>query len=109
MRWSGTCKPLPTSTKYRVPVTLKGGPQQTEVKELPKHKKNPDTGLKKTVFSSAIFVEQEDAASFENNEEVISATESLQTTTYIETICTLGHSDGLGERHHQEEVTRTLR
>ena len=58
------------STKYRVPVTLKGGPQQVEVKELPKHKKNADVGFKKTVFSSSILVEQEDAASFEDNEEV---------------------------------------
>lgn len=51
-------------------MTLKGGPQQIEVKELPKHKKNADAGLKKTVFSSSILVEQEDAASFEDNEEV---------------------------------------
>ena len=47
-----------------------GGPAAPEVKSLPKHKKNPDVGEKKTVFSSNILIEQEDAASFEDNEEV---------------------------------------
>ena len=37
---------------------------------MPKHKKNSDVGEKKTVFSSNILIEQEDAASFEDNEEV---------------------------------------
>jgi glutamyl-tRNA synthetase len=53
-----------------VPVTLKGGPSTPEVKILPKHKKNPDVGEKKTVYTSSIIVEQEDAASFEDQEEV---------------------------------------
>ena len=51
-------------------MTIKGGPAEIEVKTLPKHKKNPDVGEKKTVFSSNILIEQEDAASFEDNEEV---------------------------------------
>lgn len=55
---------------YRVPVTITGGPSEPEVKALPKHKKNPDVGEKKTVFSSQIIIEQEDAASFEDQEEV---------------------------------------
>lgn len=55
---------------FRVTVTLNGGPAQDETKELPKHKKNPEIGTKKTVFSSSILVEQEDAASFDENEEV---------------------------------------
>ncbi len=37
---------------------------------MPKHKKNPEVGDKKTVYSSQIFVEQEDALSFEDQEEV---------------------------------------
>lgn len=37
---------------------------------MPKHKKNPDIGEKKTVFTSRILIEQEDAVSFEDNEEV---------------------------------------
>ena len=53
-----------------MPVTVKGGPAQAEVKTLPKHKKNPEVGEKKTVYSSKIFVEQEDAISFDGQEEV---------------------------------------
>jgi len=39
---------------------------------IPKHKKNAEVGEKKTVYSSLIIIEQEDAASFdcEANEEV---------------------------------------
>jgi hypothetical protein len=36
----------------------------------PLHKKNPDVGQKPLVFSSKVLVEQEDAASFGENEEV---------------------------------------
>jgi glutamyl-tRNA synthetase len=51
-------------------VTITGGPTSVEVKSVPKHKKNADIGEKKTVYSSNILVEQEDAQSFEDNEEV---------------------------------------
>ncbi|TBU35547.1 glutamate-tRNA ligase [Dichomitus squalens] len=53
-----------------VPVTVKGAPTEIEVKTLPKHKKNPEVGEKKTVYSSKIFVEQEDAVSFDDQEEI---------------------------------------
>ncbi|KAF9454591.1 glutamate-tRNA ligase [Macrolepiota fuliginosa MF-IS2] len=53
-----------------VPVTLANGPASPEVKTLPKHKKNPDVGEKKTVYSSKITIEQEDAVSFEDQEEI---------------------------------------
>ncbi|KAH9930661.1 glutamate-tRNA ligase [Fomitopsis serialis] len=53
-----------------VKVTINGGPSEPEVKTLPKHKKNPEVGEKKTVFSSHILVEQEDALSFDDNEEI---------------------------------------
>ncbi len=53
-----------------MPATINGGPADAEVKKLPKHKKNPDVGEKETVFSSSILLEQEDAVSFEDNEEV---------------------------------------
>jgi len=56
--------------RLRVPVRITGGPVSSEVKVLPKHKKNPEVGQKKTVFSSDILVEQEDALSFDDNEEV---------------------------------------
>lgn len=56
--------------KNSVPVTIQGGPQTLEVKSIPKHKKNADVGVKKTTYSSSIFVEQEDAVSFEDQEEI---------------------------------------
>ncbi|KIY73190.1 glutamate-tRNA ligase [Cylindrobasidium torrendii FP15055 ss-10] len=54
----------------KVPVTISGGPSGAETKTLPKHKKNPDVGEKKTVYSSNIWVDQEDAKSFDDQEEV---------------------------------------
>lgn len=53
-----------------MPVTINGGPSTPEVKTLPKHKKNPDVGEKQTVYSSSLLLEQEDALSFDDNEEV---------------------------------------
>jgi tRNA synthetases class I (E and Q), anti-codon binding domain len=40
------------------------------VKTLPKHKKNPEVGEKKTVYASSVLIDQDDALSFEDNEEV---------------------------------------
>lgn len=37
---------------------------------MPKHKKNPEVGEKKTVYASSILIDQDDALSFEDNEEV---------------------------------------
>ncbi|KAF7970233.1 hypothetical protein HWV62_24776 [Athelia sp. TMB] len=54
----------------QVPVTITGGPAGIEVKNLPKHKKNPEVGEKKTVYSSNIVIDQEDALSFEDQEEI---------------------------------------
>lgn len=53
-----------------VSVTINGGPPAPEVKTLPLHKKNPDVGEKKTLYTSTILVEQEDAVSFEDQEEI---------------------------------------
>ncbi|KAH9833055.1 glutamate-tRNA ligase [Rhodofomes roseus] len=53
-----------------VKVTINGGPSEPEVKTLPKHKKNPEVGEKNTVFSSNVLVEQEDAVTFDDNEEI---------------------------------------
>lgn len=53
-----------------VPVTIKDGPSVPEIKTLPKHKKNPEVGEKETVYTSSILLEQEDAISFEDQEEV---------------------------------------
>lgn len=53
-----------------VSVAINGGPPAPEVRTLPRHKKNPDVGEKKTVFTSTILVEQEDAISFDDQEEI---------------------------------------
>lgn len=53
-----------------MPVTITGGPASPEVKALPKHKKNAEIGEKQTVYASEILVEQEDALSFDDQEEV---------------------------------------
>jgi glutamyl-tRNA synthetase len=53
-------------------VKITDGPATPEVRLIPKHKKNIEVGEKKTVYSSLIIIEQEDAESFdcEANEEV---------------------------------------
>jgi glutamyl-tRNA synthetase len=61
---------LPGFTSSSIVVTLLNGPAAPEVKLLPKHKKNAEVGEKKTVYSSKILVDQEDAVSFEDQEEV---------------------------------------
>lgn len=61
---------VPNRPVYSVPVTIKGGPTTPEIKSLPKHKKNAEIGEKKTVYTSSILVEQEDAISFDDQEEV---------------------------------------
>ena len=54
----------------RVKVTVNGAPTEPEVKTMPRHKKNPDVGTKETVYSNEVLIEQEDAQSFAENEEV---------------------------------------
>lgn len=49
---------------------MKGGPASPETKNMPLHKKNPEVGTKTTVFSDTVMVEQEDAKTFAENEEV---------------------------------------
>jgi hypothetical protein len=43
---------------------------QVESKVVPKHKKNADVGNKTTYYADTIYVEQADAASFAQDEEV---------------------------------------
>ena len=77
-------------------VNITGGPATLEVKSVPKHKKNPEVGEKKTVYSSVIIIEQEDAESFntEDNEEV-----KLRYLIIIQCAHTLvaDNSNGLGQ------------
>jgi glutamyl-tRNA synthetase len=56
--------------KDLVKVELSGGPAAEESKALPRHKKNAELGNKTTFFSSSILIEQADAKSFDDNEEV---------------------------------------
>ncbi|CAG8669026.1 9617_t:CDS:2, partial [Funneliformis mosseae] len=53
-----------------VKANILGGPENAYSKEVTKHKKNPDVGNKQTWFSSNIWVEQEDAKTFEIEEEI---------------------------------------
>ncbi len=55
----------------RVTVDITGrDTEEVEVLAKPLHKKNPDVGEKQQVFSSKLIMEQEDALSFGDNEEV---------------------------------------
>lgn len=59
------------NTSDRVTVDVVGREQEgEEVQTKPLHKKNPEVGDKKMVFSSKLILDQEDAASFGDNEEV---------------------------------------
>lgn len=53
-----------------VKVTITGGPTAVEFKEMPRHKKNPAIGTKKTAYASEIIVDQADAQSFAIDEEI---------------------------------------
>lgn len=56
---------------YRVNVTVEGRDSEAvEVQDKPLHKKNPEVGTKKLIYASSLIIEQEDAASFGDNEEV---------------------------------------
>ena len=46
-------------------------PAAAEIREIACHKKNPDLGTKHIYYDREIFIEQEDAATFTLNEEVI--------------------------------------
>mmetsp|Transcript_5939 Transcript_5939/g.21738 ORF Transcript_5939/g.21738 Transcript_5939/m.21738 type:complete len:715 (-) Transcript_5939:1426-3570(-) len=67
----------PVSPRYtavldegKVPVTLLNGPATPEVKTVLKHKKNPDLGIKSTVYSKAIWLDRADAEAVKEGEEV---------------------------------------
>jgi glutamyl-tRNA synthetase len=52
-------------------VTLTGGPSSVEFKDVPRHKKNPAVGTKRTAYASTIILDQQDAQTFKDNEEVM--------------------------------------
>ncbi|KAI8920350.1 tRNA synthetases class I, catalytic domain-containing protein [Powellomyces hirtus] len=51
-------------------VKIVGDEVKTEIKEMPKHKKNPDVGNKLTTFSSELYLAFEDAKTLEVGEKV---------------------------------------
>ncbi|KAJ2813387.1 glutamate--tRNA ligase, partial [Coemansia sp. 'formosensis'] len=53
-----------------VPTTIVDGPAEAYVSEVLKHKKAPELGTKRTVFSSQLFVNQADAAELAVGEEL---------------------------------------
>lgn len=55
--------------KGMVKCHLSGGPGFEE-KQVPKHKKNPELGYKAVVFDDDFYVDQKDAASFADGEEI---------------------------------------
>nr|CRX79100.1 hypothetical protein ls5930a1_00145 [Leucosporidium scottii] len=64
----------------KVLISGEGTPSNPEGREMPKHKKNPEVGVKTTYFSDVIYVEQEDAKSFAQDEEPSSLKPKKQIT-----------------------------
>ncbi|GAA98789.1 uncharacterized protein L969DRAFT_104263 [Mixia osmundae IAM 14324] len=58
------------SKKDLVKLTLTGAPSAPWTSAMPKHKKNLDLGNKTTYYSSDIYIDQTDADSFAENEEI---------------------------------------
>lgn len=54
----------------KVKITIEGGPAVPFSEDKPKHKKNAELGTKKIVYSSEIFVDQDDAQTFKDGEEI---------------------------------------
>ncbi|CAO1615568.1 unnamed protein product [Sympodiomycopsis kandeliae] len=53
----------------KVKCVINGAPE-THEKSVPKHKKNLEIGNKTTVYDPVVYIEQEDAKSFADNEEI---------------------------------------
>ncbi|PPJ57316.1 hypothetical protein CBER1_07931 [Cercospora berteroae] len=57
-------------SKDKVTVTVTGAPEAARTEEKPVHAKNADLGNKKVVFSKTIILDQADAQSFAEDEEI---------------------------------------
>ncbi|KAK3714012.1 glutamate--tRNA ligase [Vermiconidia calcicola] len=57
-------------TNQKVNCTVVGAPEAPRTEEKDVHAKNPEIGKKKVVFSKNIILDQADAQSFEDNEEI---------------------------------------
>jgi len=58
------------NTPNKVVCNVIGAPEAPRTEDKDVHAKNPELGTKKVVFSKRIILEQEDAKSFEDNEEI---------------------------------------
>ncbi|EGV64917.1 glutamate--tRNA ligase [Yamadazyma tenuis] len=58
------------SAKDVVKVTLVDGPEEPKTEEKPKHKKNPDVGVKPVIYYKHVLLEQEDAKTLAEGEEI---------------------------------------
>jgi len=64
-----------------VPISLVGGegvPEKPEIRMMPCHKKNPELGEKQVYYSSRVLIDQADARTFKEGEEVIFSTPLLK-------------------------------
>lgn len=53
-----------------VEVIVKGGSEMPYTEKKPKHSKNPELGSKKVVYGKSILIDQDDAKSFTEDEEI---------------------------------------
>jgi len=73
---------------FRVTVTLTGAASSVEFKDMPRHKKNPAVGTKRTAYAPTIILDQQDAQAFKENEEVTASVVS-ETSGVVTTACRL--------------------
>ncbi|KAI9829660.1 MAG: hypothetical protein M1819_006031 [Sarea resinae] len=57
-------------TENSVPAKVLGARAAPYTEDKPKHGKNPEVGLKKVAYSGSIIIDQEDAKSFKQDEEI---------------------------------------
>lgn len=62
--------PRHTAIVNPVKVTIAGAPTEPVIEKKPKHKKNPDVGVKDVIFYNTVLIDQDDANSLEDNEEL---------------------------------------
>lgn len=62
--------PRHTAIVNPVKVTISGAPEEPKFEKKPKHKKNPDVGEKDVIFYNQVLIDQDDANSLEDGEEL---------------------------------------
>ena len=88
--------------KDMVKATVTGGPATPIVEEKQKHAKNPAVGMKKVVFSSSLVFEQEDAKTFQQDEEITVMNWGNAIVRKIETDSSTGIVTGVELQLHLE-------